>query len=221
MAAARPRDCNRIKPRAITAQTARMMNSTGCHWLASAAEMAALMSGGWPVPAPLRWASFPQSGPGGVDARSVRAARNFTVVTLHRWGAQEHCDDIAIVVSELLTNALQHARPARNGTGTGWPVRVGLLYPGHCVVCAVADPCKAPPVPGKPGDFCETGRGLGVIAELSDQWGYTDPCDSGKVTWAMFSAQASPPPEPERYSPVAAAAGLMRAGSAGPTALPR
>jgi hypothetical protein len=126
-----------------------------------------------------------------VDATGVRAARDFTVTTLQRWGVAERCEDIAIVVSELLTNALRHALPAPGGTGTGtgWPIRLGLLQPGQFVVCAVADPSRAAPVPQQPEHFGETGRGLHVIAALSDRWGYTVPTDMGKVLWAMFSAR--------------------------------
>ena len=156
--------------------------------------MAILASRDWPLSpdfAPIRWTCFPGSttpGPG-VDATGVRAARDFTVTTLQRWGVAERCEDIAIVVSELLTNALRHARPAPGGSCTGWPIRLGLLQPGRFVLCAVADPSKAAPVPQKPEHFGETGRGLQVIAALSDQWGYTVPTDMGKVGWAMFSTR--------------------------------
>jgi anti-sigma regulatory factor (Ser/Thr protein kinase) len=129
-----------------------------------------------------------------VDASRVRAARAFTVSTLQQWGVADRRDDIAIVVSELLTNALRHGLPASGGTHAGWPIRLGLLQPGHCVMCAVADPGKAAPVPRKPARFAETGRGLHVVAALSDQWGYTTPTDMGKVLWAVFSTRLTPRP---------------------------
>jgi hypothetical protein len=147
----------------------------------------------------VRWTCFPgiATPAPGVDASRVRAARDFTISTLQRWGVAERCEDIAIVVSELLTNALRHALPAASGIRTGWPIRLGLLQPGHCVMCAVADPSRAAPVAKKPEYFAETGRGLHVIAALSDQWGYTTPTDMGKVLWAMFSTRLTPrPPSP-------------------------
>ena len=122
----------------------------------------------------------------GAEAGSVRTARDFTVATLRRWGTAERSQDIAIVVSELLTNALRHGRP---GSGDIWPrrpIRLGLLLPGPCVLCAVADPGKAAPAPQRLGSLAETGRGLHIICALSDQWGYTTPSDKGKVVWAMF-----------------------------------
>jgi anti-sigma regulatory factor (Ser/Thr protein kinase) len=106
---------------------------------------------------------------------------------LHQWDVAERCDDIAIVVSELVTNALQHAPPDPSSTGTGWPIQLGLLHPGHRVMCAVADASTAVPVLQEPDFFDETGRGLHVISALSDQWGYTTSGDMGKVIWALFS----------------------------------
>jgi histidine kinase-like protein len=183
----------------MSAPTGRLVGSTSCHWLTAAAEMAALASGNWPLcpdSAPMRWTCYPGIAMcmPGVNASRVRAARDFTITTLQRWGVAERCEDIAIVVSELLTNALRHALPRSGGTRTGRTIRLGLLQPGHCVVCAVADPSKQAPVPRKPEYFGETGRGLHVIAALSDQWGYTTPSDRGKVLWAMFSTRPTPRP---------------------------
>jgi hypothetical protein len=53
-------------------------------------------------------------------------------------------------------------------------------------MCAVADASRAVPVPREPDFLAETGRGLHVIAALSDQWGYTNSGDMGKVIWALF-----------------------------------
>jgi hypothetical protein len=128
-----------------------------------------------------------------VRADQVRGARDFTVGILRRWGVAERCDDVAVVVSELLTNALRHALPAATETGAGWPVQLGLLQRGRCITCAVADPSKAAPVPRKPGYLTETGRGLHVIAALSDRWGFTASGDGGKVIWALFSTPVAPP----------------------------
>jgi hypothetical protein len=169
----------------------------GWRWLAPAVEMAAVASGNWPLapdPAPPGWTCFPRiaTRTPGADARSVRTAREFTVATVRRWGAAERCDDIATVVSELLTNALRHAVPASGGTPPRQPIRLGLLQPGPCVLCAVADPAGMIPVLNQPGYLAETGRGIQVIGALSDQWGYTTPADTGKTVWALFSATPGP-----------------------------
>ena len=183
---------DRIQPRVTTAQAARLVGSAASDWLTPAVEIAALVSGELalrPDHPSMRWACLRRIGtptPGGQVSR-VRRARDFTASTLHQWGVAERCDDIAIVVSELVTNALQHAPPDPSSTRTGWPIQLGLLHPGHRVMCAVADASKAVPVPKEPDSFDETGRGLHVIAALSDQWGYTTSGDMGKVIWALFS----------------------------------
>lgn len=187
-------DHSQVSARAIAPQSAHMMSRAGCQWLTAAAESAALLSGYRPCPhcAGLRWAIFPEIGTctADVDARSFREARKFTVTTMHRWDTADRCEDMAIVVSEMLANALQHTPAGYGGTRTGWPVRLGLLQFGHCLICAVTDPSKATPTPKEPGDLGESGRGLNVIAALSNCWGYTAPCVSGKATWALFSTPA-------------------------------
>ena len=132
----------------------------------------------------------------GADPGSVRVARDFTVATLHRWSAAERSSDITLVVSELLTNALRHA--GSGDTGSRRPVWLGLLQPGPCVLCAVADLSKAAPAPQAPGSLAETGRGCALICALSDQWGYTTPSETGKVVWALFHSRLTPP-YPVRY----------------------
>jgi Histidine kinase-like ATPase domain len=182
----------RAEQREIRAPSERLVGSAASHWVTPAVEMAALVSDEPALGldyAGLRWACFPGIGtptPGG-EAGRVRRARDFTASTLHQWGVAGRCDDIAIVVSELVTNALQHARPASRSTHAGWPIQLGLLHPGHQVICAVADASKAVPAPREPDFLDETGRGLHVIAALSDQWGYTTSMDTGKVIWALFS----------------------------------
>jgi anti-sigma regulatory factor (Ser/Thr protein kinase) len=125
---------------------------------------------------------------------------------MRRWGVQDRGDDLAVVVSELLTNALRHGVPpaqapapaqipapagARPGAAarSRWPVRLGLVQPGHFVLCAVADPSPRLPEPKEPDYLAESGRGLHVISALSDRWGCTAPTEAGKVVWALFSVR--------------------------------
>jgi anti-sigma regulatory factor (Ser/Thr protein kinase) len=163
-----------------------------CQWLAPALRMAAMASGNWPLsarPGAGGWTCFPKlaSRTPRPDARSVRAARDFTIATMHRWGAAERGDDIAMVVSELLTNALRHALPEVGQAPRLGSIRLGFLQPGCSVICAVADPSPQPPAPRDPDVLCEGGRGLHVISALADTWGCTPPSHAGKVVWALFS----------------------------------
>ena len=190
----------------MVAHRPRLAGSTGCCWLTPAAEMAGLAIGSWqpsPDRAPAGWACSPRIATRafGLDPGSVRAARDFTVSTLLRWGMAERSQDIAIVVSELLTNALRHALPGPGGTRPRQPIRLGLLQPESCVLCAVADPSKAAPAPRTPRSLAETGRGLHIVCALSDQWGCTTPSETGKVVWALFRPRpdaAVPGPVPEQ-----------------------
>jgi anti-sigma regulatory factor (Ser/Thr protein kinase) len=163
----------------------------GFHWLKAAVETAALASGNWPLkpdPAPAGWTCFPRVAvrTPGTDPSAVPPAREFAVATMHRWGVAERCGDVAIVVSELLTNALRHALPGPSQARSPRAIRLGLMQPGPCVLCVVADPSRTPPVPRQPGSFAENGRGLHVVGAVSDNWGYALG-DLGKVVWAMFS----------------------------------
>ncbi len=165
-----------------------------------AAAIAGLASGSWrlsPDTAPRGWACLPEFTmcARGMDGGPVGVAREFTVATLRRWGLTGRCDDITIVVSEMLTNALRHARPG-SGDVPGRPrIRMGLYTglnsslsaPGPWVLCAVADPSRAVPLPRASTSLAETGRGLHIIRALSDDWGYTAPDRTGKVVWATFA----------------------------------
>jgi anti-sigma regulatory factor (Ser/Thr protein kinase) len=144
-----------------------------------------------PVPsATPGWTAFPRIAmrTPGIEPESVSAARRFTVQTMARWGVAERGDDVAIVVSELLSNALRHGLPSLRDPRPDRPIRLGLVHSGPSLMCAVADPSDQLPVPREAGWLDESGRGLHVIASLSDQWGS---CMArgrpGKVVWATFA----------------------------------
>ena len=132
MATIKTRERSRDEPGPVAAQTPPMDGGAGCRWLMVAAERAGLAStNGWSPPDPAAGRGrLPRIATRtlGTSASSVRAARDFTLATLHRWSATERSDDIAIVVSELLTNALRYALPA----------------PGRSPAPA-ADPARTPP----------------------------------------------------------------------------
>lgn len=179
----------------MAAHPSHLRAGPGWHWLMMAAEMAGLVNGDMrlaPDPVAMGRARPPRIATRllGTDPGSVHAARGFTIATLHRWGAAERSSDIALVVSELLTNALRQAGLGDTGPR---PVWLGLLQPGPCVLCAVADPSEAVPTPQTPDSLAETGRGLHIICALSDQWGYTTPSETGKVVWALFHRNADEP----------------------------
>ncbi len=148
---------------------------------------------------PLRQ-GLPPLDPGGVpDAVScalparheaVGEARRFTRRTCDQWGLDDRFDDVCLVVSELVTNALRHGLPAcaPRSAGQEAPVRLHLLRWTGRLVCAVRDPSRGSPVPRAAGDFsAESGRGLLLVESFSDGWGW-QPMRSGrgKMVWALF-----------------------------------
>jgi anti-sigma regulatory factor (Ser/Thr protein kinase) len=103
-------------------------------------------------------------------------------------------DDVCLVVSELVTNALRHALPAnapRLADQNG-PVRLHLMRWTERLVCAVRDPSHDSPVARDSDDFsAESGRGLFLVDSFSDSWGWHPLAGTlgGKVVWALFRLQ--------------------------------
>ncbi|MFH0521054.1 ATP-binding protein [Streptomyces sp. M41] len=129
---------------------------------------------------------------------AVREARKFTRRTLDQWELGYRFDDVCLVVSELVTNALRHALPAgaqRMPEQTPPPVRLHLMRWTERLVCAVRDPSHASPVARDSDDFsAESGRGLFLVDSFSDGWGWHPMAGtlSGKVVWALFRLQPAP-----------------------------
>lgn len=131
---------------------------------------------------------------------AVRGARTFTRSTLAQWGLDERFDDVALVVSELVTNALRHALPEDSGSAAGEgepPVRLHLMRWSTRLVCAVRDPSEDRPggnfQPEAAERNCdlESGRGLFLVDSYSDSWGWHPLAGrlTGKVVWALFTLQ--------------------------------
>ena len=109
-------------------------------------------------------------------ARGPAAARHFVGAALCAWGLHGLEADARLVVSELVSNAVQHA-PS--------PVRVEVRLwreAGRVRIC-VADQAPAMPILCRRDDRAAYGRGLHIVAALASAWGagYTS---SGKTVWA-------------------------------------
>lgn len=104
---------------------------------------------------------------------SVPAARRFVCETLVAWHLPGACDAAEMLVSELATNAVLHARTT---------FTVEVVLDGNAVVVRVADGSAAPARPRSYGTDSTTGRGLRLIATLAVRWG-VDPRNPGKAVW--------------------------------------
>ena len=107
------------------------------------------------------------------DAREVRQVRRDVRATLQRWGLGMLADTSELIVSELVTNAVKHARG---------PIEVRLLR-GRSLVCEVSDSSFAVPSLRDPGEGTDGGRGLHLVNWLAYRWG-SRPAPGGKVVWA-------------------------------------
>ncbi|MER7921228.1 MULTISPECIES: ATP-binding protein [unclassified Streptomyces] len=125
---------------------------------------------------------------------AVREARRFTRDMLGQWGVDERFDDVCLVVSELVTNALRHAMPGEYGCTEERvaSVRLHLMRWDERLVCAVRDPSHETPVPRDSDDFsAESGRGLFLVDSFADGWGWHPLAGplTGKAVWAMFHVE--------------------------------
>lgn len=110
------------------------------------------------------------------DPIAARTARSAVRRQLHGWALDSVSDITALLVSELVTNALRHA--------TG-PIGVRLVRPAHLsdvLLVEVSDPLPEPPRERAPRPEDESGRGLQLVASSSRRWG-TRPGESGKTVW--------------------------------------
>ena len=86
--------------------------------------------------------------------------------------------DLLLVVSELVTNAVLHARTT---------ARFVLRWDGRCARVEVTDGDRQPPrVPVEAPAV--GGRGLFLVDRLSSEWG-SDPAPSGKTVWALVQVR--------------------------------
>jgi anti-sigma regulatory factor (Ser/Thr protein kinase) len=126
------------------------------------------------------------AGQGQVDRRAVvvehgplgpRQARTAVEQWAHEAGAERLCDDLVLIVSELVTNAVRYGAP---------PVRVEVQADPSTVTIAVVDGDPAPPVRRDAPEDAESGRGMLLIELVAAEHGVrSDP--PGKAVWAAFS----------------------------------
>lgn len=108
------------------------------------------------------------------DGAQLSRVRKFVAEELRRLGRAQLIDDAVLVASELASNAVLHA----DGI-----VRVSVTEHGDTVRIAVHDRTRVPPVIARQSLEAMTGRGLRLVASLSNEWG-AEPTKGGKSVWA-------------------------------------
>ncbi|MGW3246239.1 SpoIIE family protein phosphatase [Streptomyces sp. NPDC001070] len=114
------------------------------------------------------------------DPAAVSHARRHVARRLDAWGLAEAAPSTELIVSELVTNAIRHARP---------PVRLRLIRHDGGVTCEVSDSSSTSPHLRRARTFDEGGRGLFIVAQLTRRWGCRH-TPQGKTIWAEHPCQA-------------------------------
>jgi anti-sigma regulatory factor (Ser/Thr protein kinase) len=101
------------------------------------------------------------------------------------WGLPTLAENIELIASELVTNAVRAAEHSRGAGLTTAVVRLWLLSDLHCVLIRVWDGSGQMPIRRDIGPDEERGRGLMLVDHLSSEWGSYRKV-AGKVVWALI-----------------------------------
>ena len=114
---------------------------------------------------------------------SAGRARRIVRGLLPDWGLGRLVEDVDLVVSELVTNALLHS--GEDAAGAEDPIRFELALQDGRLTARVVDSSPLPPRPEEAADTAESGRGLVLVEALASDWDWVDLPD-GKAVWAVF-----------------------------------
>jgi anti-sigma regulatory factor (Ser/Thr protein kinase) len=137
------------------------------------------VTGRWPLRSYLELGALPSA---------VPCARLHTRQLLWEWHLTGLADDAELLVSELVTNAVQITQ----ADGRTAPVRLWLLAGRAQLLMLIWDASPLPPVPMNTSGDAENGRGLLLVETLSTRWGFFAHHSDGKVTWAVLEALVQP-----------------------------
>jgi len=114
------------------------------------------------------------------DPAIVADTRKQVARRLAGWGLDDAAFITGLVVSELVTNAIRHARS---------PIQLRLIR-DRTLICEVSDGSSTAPHLRRARAFDEGGRGLLLVSQLTQRWG-TRQTPHGKTIWAEQALPAS------------------------------
>lgn len=107
------------------------------------------------------------------DPAVVARARELTCDQLAAWRLEDAVFTTELVVSELVTNAIRYGRS---------PIQLRLIH-DRTLICEVSDASNTAPHLRRARVFDEGGRGLLLVAQLTQRWGSRH-TRTGKTIWA-------------------------------------
>ncbi|WP_079161635.1 ATP-binding protein [Streptomyces fodineus] len=149
----------------------------------------------------------------------IGQVRRIVSAQLRYWHMDALIDRAALGVTELLSNVHRHARPDKSCT-------VELELAPDRLTVSVRDNDPRLPVPADVanlpdgGPLATCGRGLAMVAAVSESWGARPDGENGKVVWFTLSAPAvvrpHPAHAPRRTAGVRPAPGPVRVATSAP-----
>lgn len=114
------------------------------------------------------------------NPENVAAARRWGAARAVEAGCHDAADTVALLVSELVTNVVLHART---------PFELSFRCRNRRLRFEVRDHSDRLPVtPTHPDSMALSGRGMGMVSMLSDAYGAEDLPSGGKVVWFELEA---------------------------------
>lgn len=117
-----------------------------------------------------------------------RSARLHSRHVLQKWNLAHLGEPAELIISELVTNAIQASCAVR----AGLVVQFAMFSNRQRLLIQVRDTSNQLPVAASSADTTETGRGLILVNSLSSAWGWNAQPD-GKVVWALLNSRLSWP----------------------------
>jgi len=114
-------------------------------------------------------------------SESVRTGRHTTRVVLSAWRLPSLEENAVLVVSELLTNAIRHARDTD-------AIELDLHATRACLRIEIQDRDRQWPRPRVVNELSESGFGFVLIDALAAKWGVRE-TETGKAVWAELDIQ--------------------------------